>query len=113
VTIIEKNIYLHLNTDKVAHCCILNIKYLLLYTRTQGFKEKFCKSGQDCVRPPEQADTSFNIEEMRSNKTTIYKCEWWSTTRMQKSKWILHNYFSKSTKNSWPPPNKRREENSK
>ena len=40
----------------------------------------------------------------------MYKCEWWSTTRIQKSKWILHNYFSKSTKNSWPPPKKRERE---
>ena len=29
------------------------------------------------------------------------KCEWWSTSRIQKSKWILHKYFSKLTKNSW------------
>jgi len=21
------------------------------------------------------------------------KCKWWSTTRIQKSKWMLHNYF--------------------
>jgi hypothetical protein len=23
------------------------------------------------------------------------KCEWWSTSRIQKSKWIIHSYFSK------------------
>ena len=35
VTIIEKK-NLYLNKDKVAYCCKLNIKYLLLYTCTNN-----------------------------------------------------------------------------
>jgi hypothetical protein len=37
---------------------------------TQGLQEKFCKAEQDYFGPRGQTETSFEIEDLRSNKTT-------------------------------------------
>jgi len=53
-------------------------------TWTQVLQEHFFKTEQNCF------ETS-----LKWSCWLQCKCEWWSTTRIQKSKWILHNYFPK------------------
>jgi len=70
---------------------------------SQGLQEKFCKAEQNCFRTPAKGWDLQRLD-LKDSKYVIMKwwpswlqckCEWWSTTRIQKSKWILHSYFSK------------------
>ena len=61
----------------------------------QELQEKFCRLTKTALVPWRQAETSLKIEDFRYTKPLVnfHKCEWLSTTRIEKYTWILHNYF--------------------
>ena len=58
----------------------------------QGLQEQFCKTEEDCLGS-RWLLLKLSIWGSIKSLVNFHICEWWSKTRIQKSKGILHNYF--------------------